>query len=355
MSSLFTSPARKATLLDWYERFAAKLTTPTTRRTVSTRFGEAHVLMTGPESAPPLVLLHGALASSAHLLGELEALAARFRVYAVDVVGQSVKSADAQPSVKNDDYGHWLADVMNALSLPRALIAGVSWGGFVAVRFAAIAPERVEKLVLLVPAGLVTGPLWAGFTRVAWPIMRYRQKPTPARLRAAMGGLLSTLDDDWMPYLGDALLAFTPNMSIPKLAKPAELAKLKAPCWSSAARATSASPARSSPSAPSSSSPGRSRSRCCRGASTVLRRRRSSARRWPAASATSWGREITSPGPWLSQAQRHVARRRSRAGAHRHHASRRGPLPRATQGDASARQARESLAAVRAGAGGDDG
>lgn len=229
MSSLFTSPERKATLLDWYERFAAKLTTPTTRRTVSTRFGEAHVLMTGPESAPPLVLLHGALASSAHLLGELEALAARFRVYAVDVVGQSVKSADAQPSVKNDDYGHWLADVMNALSLPRALIAGVSWGGFVAVRFAAIAPERVEKLVLLVPAGLVTGPLWAGFTRVAWPIMRYRQQPTPARLRAAMGGLLSTLDDDWMPYLGDALLAFTPNMSLPKLAKPAELAKLKAP------------------------------------------------------------------------------------------------------------------------------
>lgn len=229
MKSLFTSPDRKGALLDWYERFAARLSTPTTRRTVSTRFGEAHVLSCGPESGPPLVLLHGALASSAHLLGELEPLATRFRVHAVDVVGQSVKSADAQPSVKNDDYGHWLGDVLDGLSLPRAHLLGVSWGGFVSLRFAAVAPERIEKLVLLVPAGLVNGPLWAGFTKVAWPIMRYRSKPSPERLRAAMGHMLTTLDDDWLPYLGEALLAFTPNMSIPKLAKPEELQRLKAP------------------------------------------------------------------------------------------------------------------------------
>lgn len=229
MSSLFTSPEGKAALLDWYERFANKLTTPTTRRTVATRFGDAHVLVGGPENAPPLVLLHGALASSAHLLGELEPLLERFRVYAVDVVGQSVKSADHQPSVKNDDYGLWLRDVFDALELKQAHLLGVSWGGFVSLRFAAVAPERLTKLVLLVPAGLVNGPLWAGFTKVAWPIMRYRKNPTPERLQAAMQNMLTTLTDDWLPYLGTALTAFTPAMSIPKLAKPAELSRLRVP------------------------------------------------------------------------------------------------------------------------------
>lgn len=227
--SLFTSAEGKAALLEWYEKFAARIEPAPERRVVTTRFGDAHVLVGGPVGAPNVVLLHGALASSAHLLGELQPLLARFRVHAVDVVGQSVKSADQQPSVKNDDYGHWLADVFDGLSLAQAMVLGVSWGGFVSLRFTAVAPERVEKLVLLVPAGAVNGPLWAGFTRVFWPMMRYRKNPTPERLKAATENLLTTLDDDWMPYLGTAMTAFTSKMSVPKLARPDEFARFQKP------------------------------------------------------------------------------------------------------------------------------
>ena len=122
MTSLFTSPQARQQLLEWYERFHARIALPTQRRTVSTRFGDAHVLVGGPVDAPPVVLLHGALASSAHLVGELQPLLERFRIYAVDVVGQSAKSADHQPSVKNDEYGHWLADVMDGLSVPSVRV-----------------------------------------------------------------------------------------------------------------------------------------------------------------------------------------------------------------------------------------
>jgi pimeloyl-ACP methyl ester carboxylesterase len=144
MTSLFTSPQARQQLLEWYERFHARIVHPTERRVVQTRFGEAHALVGGPQDGAAVVLLHGALASPAHLVGELQPLLERFRVYAVDVVGQSAKSADHQPSVKNDEYGHWLADVLDALSLPAARIVGVSWGAFVALRFAAIAPQRVD-------------------------------------------------------------------------------------------------------------------------------------------------------------------------------------------------------------------
>ncbi len=56
-----------------------------------------------------LVVLHGALASSAHVLGELAPLLERFRVHAVDIVGHE-----------------WLVDVLDGLALARPHVVGVS-------------------------------------------------------------------------------------------------------------------------------------------------------------------------------------------------------------------------------------
>jgi pimeloyl-ACP methyl ester carboxylesterase len=229
MKALFKDERSRARILAWFDRFRDKLAVPTHSRTVTTRFGDTHVLVGGPEAAPSVVVLHGALASSAHALVELAPLLERFRVYAVDIVGQSVKSAEAQPSVANNDYGAWLVDVLDGLGLARTHVVGVSWGGFVAIRLAALAPERIERLVLLVPAGMVKGPVWAGMTKLGIPMMLYRMFPSERRLRAFTRHLLTTTDDDWMPYLGDAFLAYNLRMSIPALARPEELARLRAP------------------------------------------------------------------------------------------------------------------------------
>lgn len=230
MRPMFKSPEARAVVAGWYERFLARVKTPTERRTVPTRFGDAHVLVGGPEGAPPLVLLHGAMASSAHAVAELEGLLARFRVYAVDVVGQSVMSADQRPPVKDDSYGRWLAEVMDGLGLPRAHVVGVSWGGFVAARLAALAPERVVRLALLVPAGLVTGPLVAGFLGVGLPMTMYLLRPSEARLEKFVANLLTTKDDDWKRFLGDSFLSYDmAGMKVPALAKDGEFARLAAP------------------------------------------------------------------------------------------------------------------------------
>jgi pimeloyl-ACP methyl ester carboxylesterase len=229
MKSIFRSPKARAVIAEWFDRFRAKLPVPTESRTVPTQFGDTHVLVGGPADAPPLVVLHGALASSAHLLGELAPLLERFRVYAVDVIGQSVKSADARPSVTNDDYGRWLVDVLDALALPRASVIGVSWGGFVAIRLAATAPQRIAQLVLVTPAGMVNGLAWKGLTKLAIPMLLYRTFPSERRRDALFQGLLTTHGDDWTPYLGDAFLAYRMDMRVPALARPEELAGLTAP------------------------------------------------------------------------------------------------------------------------------
>jgi pimeloyl-ACP methyl ester carboxylesterase len=216
---------------EWHERFRAQISTTTSTRTVSTSEGETHVLMGGPKDAPPVVLLHGAMASSAHMLLELEALCAHHRVYSVDILGQSAMSADVRPSVLDDSTGHWLREVLDALALPCPAVVGVSWGGFVAQRLAAVAPERIQSLVLITPAGMVSGPRWRGFVEMGWPMTRYLLAPSPKHCDALLRGLLTTPDDSlWAPFLAEAFLAANlRTMKVPKLSREGEFARLSCP------------------------------------------------------------------------------------------------------------------------------
>lgn len=229
MTRLFKTEAARAGIAAWSERFRAKLTVPTVRREVETRFGATGVLVGGPPDAPPVVVLHGALASAAHALVELAPLLARFRVYAVDIVGQSVHSAPTRIAVDGNDYAVWLCEVLDALGLARTHVVAVSWGGFVAIRLAVQAPARIDRLALLVPAGVVKGPAWAGLTKLGLPMLRYRLAPSPAARDRLLRHLLTTPDDDWVPYLGDAFLAYRLAMQVPRLATPDELAGFTRP------------------------------------------------------------------------------------------------------------------------------
>lgn len=227
-STIFVDETRREIIRRWHETFRAK-TPSATPTEVSTSFGKAHALIAGPPDAPPLVVLHGALASSAHLLPELAPLLATRRIIALDVVGQSVMSEDRRVSLDGDDYGRWVAEATAALGLDRFDLLGVSWGGFVATRAAQTLGDRLGRLVLLVPAGFVSGPAWAGFREVGWPMMTYRMFPTEKRLLRVMRGLFSTIDDDWKAYFGEALRAYRFDMRIPPLAKPGDLAGVTCP------------------------------------------------------------------------------------------------------------------------------
>jgi pimeloyl-ACP methyl ester carboxylesterase len=225
---MFKDAERKDAIAAAYERFRAK-TAGATSRMVKTRHGDTHVLSAGPPNAPPLIVVHGALASSAHVMGELGPLLSRFRVHAPDVIGQSVKSEDRRIALDGNDYGEWLEDVMDGLGLRRAHVYGVSWGGFVACKLAASVPQRIDRLVLLVPAGFVNGSAWEGLTKVAIPLALFRAFPSEARLTKFASGILTTLDDDWVPYLGEAFRSYNLDIRVPPLFTPEALARFDRP------------------------------------------------------------------------------------------------------------------------------
>ncbi|MEO8904413.1 MAG: alpha/beta hydrolase, partial [Polyangiaceae bacterium] len=224
MSTIFVNEAAKAKVSAWFETFRAALTVPVESRFIDTPAGRTHVLITGPENAPPLVCLHGALASSAHMLPELGSLTQRYRIYAVDVLGQSVMSADVRLDLKGDSYGKWVQAVCAGLGLTRVTLFGVSWGGFAALRAASVAPELLSALVLLVPAGVVSGPAWQGFTKLGWPMLRYRWSPSERRLQQVCSALFTTPDARWTEYFGEALFSYRFDMRVPPLLRPEDVA-----------------------------------------------------------------------------------------------------------------------------------
>jgi len=122
---------------------------------ISNRFGATHVVASGPSNAPPVVLLHGYWATLTMWTPNIAELSRGHRVYAIDVMGQPGKSIPDEPIRNAADYVEWLTAVLDALHLDRIFLAGMSYGGWLALDYATAAPQRVQALVLLSPAASI--------------------------------------------------------------------------------------------------------------------------------------------------------------------------------------------------------
>jgi pimeloyl-ACP methyl ester carboxylesterase len=87
-------------------------------------------------------------------ISDAAAWSARFKVYAIDVIGEPGFSADSRPPLNSDAYALWLDDVLQALHIDRFSMIGLSLGGWLALSYATRHPARIDRLVLIVPAGI---------------------------------------------------------------------------------------------------------------------------------------------------------------------------------------------------------
>lgn len=96
----------------------------------------------------PLVLAHGATLDSRMWRPQLAALAGELTVVAWDEPGAG-RSSDVPADFGLADYGKSLAAVIDALELGPAHVAGLSWGGTVALELYRHRPELVASLILV--------------------------------------------------------------------------------------------------------------------------------------------------------------------------------------------------------------
>jgi pimeloyl-ACP methyl ester carboxylesterase len=97
---------------------------------------------------PPVVLAHGFLMDRSMFGPQVEALAADHRVITWDERGFGDTEYDGQPFTYWDSASDCL-ELLDHLGIKRAVIGGMSQGGFVSLRVALMAPERVRGLILL--------------------------------------------------------------------------------------------------------------------------------------------------------------------------------------------------------------
>lgn len=116
------------------------------------------------ERGPTVLLIHGITQESSNWEGVAEALAPRARLIAIDLPGHG-DSENPAGDHSIGAYASTVRDLLLALGETRATVVGHSLGGGVALQFAYLFPELIERLVLVDSGGL--GPEVSPLLRAA--------------------------------------------------------------------------------------------------------------------------------------------------------------------------------------------
>lgn len=206
-----------------YDEALAALGVGYESRRVDTRSGETHVLVVGPEDAPPVVFLPGGNFLNPTCLGWFLPLARSYRLYAPDIVGQPGRSAQDRPSSKGDGHAFWVEDILDGLGLECAPLVGLSYGAGIAIRAMGVVPERISRVALISPSAIATGPVARMLLEVVVPMLVYRLRPTDEHLRDAARPLMTEPEELAVRQLGAVYRDIRLDMDLPRTATTEEL------------------------------------------------------------------------------------------------------------------------------------
>jgi pimeloyl-ACP methyl ester carboxylesterase len=178
--TIYKSSAGYTALMAFYDANLKRWPVPYDCLTVPTRYGETHLIGSGSPDAPPLMLMRGAGGNALLWAPAVVHLSRNFRTYAVDVIGESGKSASNRPSYKGLAYGEWMVDVFDALKIERANMAGTSRGGWLTLKIAHFAPERINRIVPMCAEGIA--PTSLRFFLYMLPVLAFPSRKTATRL-----------------------------------------------------------------------------------------------------------------------------------------------------------------------------
>lgn len=144
------------------------------RQTVQVDGWPIHYEVTG--EGEPLVLVHGLSESTRVWYRNLDALAARYRVYLLDLPGfGAMRKFRQQFDLKQS--GAWLDGWMQALGLEAAHLVGHSMGGYICMALTARCPERVRRLTLVDSIGI---PFDRSVNRLIYPALKAIRRTEPS-------------------------------------------------------------------------------------------------------------------------------------------------------------------------------
>lgn len=195
---------------------------------VATSFGDSHVLCCGEENNPPLVLLHAASCGSPIWYKNIPFWAQHFRVYAIDLIGESSKSILTRKMETPQDNARWLDETLTGLGIDKVFLCGLSIGAWNAGNYAGFYSERIRKLILLSPVQTFA-KMYASY---CFKIMKMGFSPTRKNVQNYIGWgseKEEALPDSIIKQFTISVMNMNANASFPKWLKTRHLLHLKMP------------------------------------------------------------------------------------------------------------------------------
>lgn len=165
---IFRSPSLQAQFCAAYDAMLEQWQVPYEELYVSTRFGQTHVIASGPKDASPVVLLPPGGTYAPMWVRNVGPLSQSFRTFAVDIIGEMNKSLPIRPILNHQEFMEWMKDLFDGLQIETASLIGNSNGGFFVLETAIYLPERVKKVVLISPAATFV-QMWAWWLHLFIP------------------------------------------------------------------------------------------------------------------------------------------------------------------------------------------
>ena len=198
--------SEKLGYLESYNRAMELWKIPFAERDLKTSFGTAHVIISGPEGAAPLVLLHGMNASSTMWYPNVKAFSERYRVYAIDFLLEPGKSLCQAEISSTDEIVKWYYEIFDQLKLEKFDIVGASRGGWLAVNIALHRQSRIGRIALLSPAQTFT---WIKPRKRILTNVIYSLNPKRRKLRNVLETMTFNVDNIRQAYINQYYIATT--------------------------------------------------------------------------------------------------------------------------------------------------
>ena len=102
MGGIYKTEAGRQAVESFYRKAIDRWPVAHKQVIVPTRHGDTFVIASGPATAPPLILRHGSGSNAAVWIRDVAQWATRYRVYAVDIIGEPGLSAPSRPPLRSD-------------------------------------------------------------------------------------------------------------------------------------------------------------------------------------------------------------------------------------------------------------
>ena len=208
MSSLYKSEKGKTEVLEFYNQKLNSLNINYSEQVIETSFGETNIIISGNRTNHPMLIVHGSNGSAPIALETYAGLETNFQLFAVDVLAQPNKSAATRLSMKNNDYGKWMHEIIDSLQLENVSLAGFSFGGLVILKTLEFKQENIKEVFLTAPAYIVNGNPFKALFKVFIPMKRFIKTKKVKYVERFLKEVFSKRDEFAIQFLSKVFLHF---------------------------------------------------------------------------------------------------------------------------------------------------